>query len=360
MGPSEIRQQRLYNQRIAGTPLKTAGDVVAWLGAMQAQDYAGALWAIGLRMRQATPLIIEQALASRSIIRTWPMRGTLHFVAAADARWMLELLAPRVLAAQARRLYSQFGLDGAVLARARDAITRALLLDKQLTRQKLYAALEAADISTAGGRGLQIVWSLAQEGLICSGARAGKQQTFVLLDEWIPQSKRLQRDEALAVLAARYFSSHGPATLRDFAWWSGLTIKEAQTAVDLASAGIVRETIDGQSYWIGSDLPARQEALPAAYLLPPFDEYTVAYADRSALVDSAHSAIVTPSLILGPVIVIDGRVAGTWKRVSNNGSLVISARLFGPLDEAEQRALNAAAQRYGAFHQAPEISIQAS
>ena len=180
-----IARQRLANQQIADPTLTRPADVVAWLGAMQAQDYLGALWAIGLRLPGAREATVEQALADRSIVRTWPMRGTLHFVAAADARWMLALLAPRTMAQAAGR-FRQLGLDDDAFALSRDACIAALQGGRQLTRAALYQVVEAAHVSTAGQRGIHILWRLAHEQLICFGARAGKQQTFALLDEWAP------------------------------------------------------------------------------------------------------------------------------------------------------------------------------
>lgn len=185
-------------------------------------------------MRNAVEADIEQALADRTIIRTWPMRGTLHFVAATDVRWMLELLTPRIVANNAQRLLRQFGLDEAVFARSKDLFVRALQGGKRLARNAMYEVLEAGGVSTAGQRGLHILGRLAQAGVICFGAREGKQQTFALLDEWAPTARRMARDEALAEIARRYFTSHGPATLQDFAWWSGLTVANAQAALELA------------------------------------------------------------------------------------------------------------------------------
>jgi hypothetical protein len=204
---------------------------VGGLGAVQAQDYLGALWAIGLRLR-AAETAIEQAIATRSIVRTWSMRGTLHFVAAEDVRWMLGLLAPRSLASSLGRLRA-LELDQAVFNRSRDLFIAALSGGKQLRREAMLELLASANISPGGQRGIHILGRLAQEGLICFGAREGKQHTFALLEEWVPQAMlRLgpkSRDEALAELARRYFTGHGPATLPDFVWWSGLTTSEART-----------------------------------------------------------------------------------------------------------------------------------
>jgi winged helix DNA-binding protein len=231
MTRAKVPQQRLHNQRLAATHLDTPAEVVRWLGAVQAQEYLGSLWAIGLRTRNATEAIVERAIADRSIVRTWPMRGTLHFVAAEDVRWMLELMTPRVVAAAAGRLAREYELDRSAFGRSAEVVARALEGGGSLTREAMYRALEVARISTAGGRGLHITWRLAHDGLICFGPRQGKQQTFVLLDEWIPGAKRLAREEALCELARRYFTSHGPATTHDFAWWSGLLLSDAAEAL---------------------------------------------------------------------------------------------------------------------------------
>ena len=203
MTPQDIAQFRLYYQQIATTKFKEPSQVVSWLGAMQAQDYAGVKWSIGLRLPGATDADIERAIAAKTIIRTWPMRGTLHFVAPEDVRWMLALLTPRIIAQTAGR-YRQLELDEAIFARSKELFAQALQGDKQLTRDEMQQLLEQANISTAGQRGYHILVRAAQDGLICFGAPSGKQQTFALLDEWAPQAKSLERDEALAELARRY------------------------------------------------------------------------------------------------------------------------------------------------------------
>ncbi len=262
-----IARQRLYNQRIAGSSFEQPGDVVTWLGAVQAQDYLSALWAVGLRMKISIERDVEQALADRAIVRTWPMRGTLHFVAADDVRWMLELLTPRVIAGTATR-YKQLELDAATFSRSRIVIERALQGGKALERRELYEVLQAAHISTAGQRGIHVLARLAQEGVICFGARAGRQQTFVLLDEWVPQSRRMEHDAALAELTKRYFSSHGPATLQDFVWWSGLSTADARVGIELAKPHLTRARVGEIEYWMAPDMPARRAKTDNAHLLP--------------------------------------------------------------------------------------------
>ncbi len=351
-----IAVRRLCNQRLAGAGFETPGAVVAWMGAVQAQDYLGSLWALGLRMKTAREEAIEQAIADRTVVRTWPMRGTLHFVAPADVRWMLSLLTPRVIAGQRGR-HRQLELDQTDFDRSRDVLTRALEGGRQLTRDAAYETLEAAGISTAGQRGIHILARLAQDGLLCFAARQGKQQTFALLEEWVPAARMLTRDEALAELAERYFTSHGPAALPDFTWWSGLTVADAKLGLELAGPRLEREVVDGQAYWSSAAAPGAgsSPASPTAWLLPPFDEYTVAYKDRSAVLDPAHGGRISGNGIFYPIIVLDGRVAGTWKRAFKKGSVVVTLSPFAPLKKKERQAVAVAADRYGAFLGVPAV-----
>jgi hypothetical protein len=324
----------LRSQLLARNPATTAREVVAHLGAVQAQDYLGALWAVGSRMRAAVESDVERALADRSIVRCWPMRGTLHFVAAEDARWMLELLAPRVLTRHRPRLQREFELDPRTLRRCRTVVERALVGGKALTRTEIYATLENAGISTSASRGLHILFVLAHEHLICFGSRRGKQPTFVLLDEWLPATKPKPRQEAIAELARRYLIGHGPATIADFAWWSGLTLKEANegfAAVDVQHA------------------PVRASATPNVHLLPPFDEYTVAYKDRSAIVDPTFAKRVSGFGILNTVVVVNGLVVGSWKRSLRGKAVDITVSPFRELTGRETRALEGECGRYARF-----------
>ena len=329
--------QRLHSQLLARNPAATAHEVVAHFGAVQAQDYLGALWAVGLRMRAAVESDVERALAERSIVRCWPMRGTLHFVAAEDARWMLELLAPRVLSRHRARLQRDFELDPRTLSRSRTLIERALQGGNALTRPEIYATLEKARISTRASRGLHILFALAHEHLICFGARRGKQPTFVLLDEWLPATKPRPREDALAELARRYCTGHGPATAADFAWWSGLTLKEANEGFALAD--------------VQCESSAKSMGVtPSVHLLPPFDEYTVAYKDRSAIIDPTFARRVNAGGgILNAVVVVNGLVAGTWKRDLHDKFVDITISPFRTLTARETRSLEKEGARYAKF-----------
>lgn len=350
MKTSDIARLRLHNQAIASARFEKPVDVVHWLGAVQAQDYPGSLWALGLRVRSASEASIERAVEERSIVRTWPLRGTLHFVAAEDVRWMLMLSCERTVARAAGR-YRQLGLDEATFAKSRRVIARALEGGRQLTRAELSAALERRGVATEGQRLIHILNRASLEGLTCYAARRGKQLTFALLDEWAPHARRLAREEALAELAARYFKSRGPATLQDFAWWSGLTTADARAGLEASKQSLRREALDGQTYWLSSSASAaRKDASPSANLLPAFDEYTVAYKERAAILNTPHALPANAAFaILGPTVIVDGRAAGTWKRTLKKGSVLIETSLWTTLKRSERHELDAAARRYGEF-----------
>ena len=348
---TKLAHRRLAAQKISGGNFESPEEVVSWMGAMQAQDYASSLWAIGLRMRgAATQALVEQAIAERRIVRTWPMRGTLHFVAAEDVRWMSALMTPRVIAANQARLLREFELDDAVLARSRKVLVKALRDGQRLMRSEVYAALESAGIATARQRGIHITGRLAQEGLLCLGPRADKQPTFVLLDEWVSTHRAMEREQALAELARRYFHSHGPATLQDFAWWSGLTVKDVQLGIELAADDLAQEIIGGRIYFHSGEESGLSDLPNDPQLLPAFDEYLVAYKDRSAAVEARFSPqVIGINGLFNASIVIDGNVAGTWKRSFDKTGITLELGPFRVLLKKELNSLNRAARRYGDF-----------
>jgi hypothetical protein len=350
MTPGFLRQ-RLANQGLARPTFRRPEEAVAWLGAVQAQDYLGSLWGIGQRVRSPTEGAIEAAETRRAIVRTWPMRGTLHFVAARDARWMTRLLAPRVIARHAARWQRDFDVDAARVARADEILTRALEGGKRLTREELYAALEARRIPTAASRGLHLLLVLAMRGRLCLAGRVGKQHSFALLDEWLPATPPLEDDAALAELATRYFTGHGPATQRDFVWWSGITVTDARRALDGAQRRLASETVDGQTFWWGAARPSRiaRASAPHVRLLPAYDEYTVGYADRAPLLEPRSRLSARGMGLLGPVVLVDGRVIGTWSRAIKGGRVNVVPRLARRTTREEGTALRAALTDYGRF-----------
>ena len=324
--------------------------MVASLGAMQAQDYLGTLWAIGLRLPAATEAKIEQAIADRAIIRTWPLRTTLHFVAAADVHWLLEFLGPRIVAAVGLR-HEQYGLDKTALTRIRKVLVKALQGDQQLTRDEIYGWLKGAGISVEGQRGYHILWRMGVDRVICFGPRRGKQQTFSLLEEWVPKVRDLEQDAALAELTLRYFKGHGPATLPDFVWWSGLKISDAKAGLAMVSAQLESLTVNDRLYWMQPGMPRLGKRAPVVNLLPGFDEYLLGYRDRTAALDPLHAQKIQPGSngMFSSTIVVNGKVTGTWRRVLAKKSVKIRTNLFRSLTKGEARGLEEAIRRYCAF-----------
>ncbi|HEU4715616.1 MAG TPA: winged helix DNA-binding domain-containing protein [Candidatus Saccharimonadales bacterium] len=347
----DIANLRLSSQHIAQADFKTAHDVVAWMGAMQAQDYNGALWAIALRTPNLTKDDVEKAIAERQIVRTWPMRGTLHFLAAEDARWITQLLAPRALAAATSRR-KQLAIDDAVLAAARDVIVRALEGGKCLTRNDLLSRLDDAGIATAEQRGSHLLYHWAAMTLICFGPHEGKQPTFVLMDEWLPPTPERTREEALKELATRYFKSHGPASLRDFAGWGKLTVKDARLGIELAGTALASQEENGTVYWFD---PAVEPAAPATYLLPGFDEYMLGYKDRTAALALEHTNRIVPGNngMFLPTLVNNGQVVATWKKtVRSKSQTILITSLEAPSD-VQLASVAPALKRYEAYSGLP-------
>jgi winged helix DNA-binding protein len=351
MRRSDIARLRMVNQRFLKPSFRSPAGVVRWFGAVQSQDLASSLYAIGLRMRDASEATVERAIAGRSIVRSWPMRRTIHCMPAEDARWMVRLLAPRQIARMAV-YHRRLGITNHDLERAGKVLHRALAGGKQLTRLEIYGALNAAGVATDApegmSRGLHFITHWAQAGLICMASRSGKQHSFALLDEWAPRGRELSGDDAYAELASRYVQSHGPATVADFAWWAGLTMPEAKRSLGLIADSLKAVTIDGAEYWLIRDLSEAVAGPLPVLLLPAFDEYTVGYADRSAAVDEAILATVNHGLAAG--IYINGRMAGTWKRaLSGKSKVTVLPNLFRKLTNKERTALRRAAERYAMF-----------
>lgn len=357
MTDSEIARLRLNAQGLVpsapASGCQTTAEAVFRLGAMQAQDYEGALWALGLRLAQAgLPLrraAVEQAVWDRQIVRTWPMRGTLHFVAAADVRWMLALLTPRVLQASTKR-QSQLEIDAQVLTRSAQVLETELADGQILSRSLLLERLEAAGIRTDQQRGYHLLSWHAQQGRICCGPPQGKQPTFVWLESWLPPAPERDRDSALAEIALRFFNGHGPATLADLMRWTGLTARDARRGLEQVSGQL--ETLERASerYWMAPGLsPAPADSL---LLLPGFDEYLLGYKDRSAVLAPEYAAAICPGNngMFMPTLVHNGRVGGIWKRKLTARSVSLQLQPFAdPLSASWQAALPAAAARYGHF-----------
>lgn len=345
-----IALHRLNNQQLTQSNVQTPADLLTWFGAVQAQDYLASKWALGVRLPESTDATIERAIADRSIVRTWAMRGTLHLLAANDVRWILSLIKNRFQAAY-RTHFRRIGLTDEELAKGQEAITHALLGKKQLTRPALKAALEQAGFRTHEQQlNHLLVWA-AVDGLICCSCRQGNEFTYTLLDEWLPITPMPDHSDALTELTRRYFTSHGPATLADFVWWSGLTAATAKVGLEGAKTSLLQEVIAGQVYWMPSTMTALKYAVCRVHLLPSFDEYLVAYKDRSAALGSlAFSQIVSAGNgIFKPVVVVDGQVAGTWKRTLKKDAVLVETSLLIPVTKDQQRAIEKEIETYRAF-----------
>jgi hypothetical protein len=312
------------------------------------------LWGVGLRLAptaQATEAGVEQALADRSLVRAWPMRSTIHFLAAEDARWVLALLAPRqrmLIDNMAR--YARVKFDETIYARSQAVFAQALRGGRHLTRPELAEALEQAGIDAQGQFNLLQRRAMA-DGQLVYGLRRGKTLTHVLLDEWVPPGPVLPREAALAELVRRYFTSHGPALVEDFAWWSGLTRSDTRLGLELSRPHLGRSAVNGREYWHAPEpAPAAARADgPAAHLLPPYDEYTIAYRERGDFYDPAQAAHLGNTYAFWSTICVDGRVVGMWRRTLKKGVVVVETAFFAPLSRAKTRAVAAAAERYAGF-----------
>ena len=346
-----IVRRRLHAQRLAGPPCATAADAVAWSGAVQAQEYAEALWSVGMRVDDHTAAAVEAACDRGEILRTHVLRPTWHFVAAADLRWLLRVTGARVQAKSAGRR-RELRLDDDTLARCHEVMATVLADGEPRTRRELGAALEAAGIDMTGQRLPHTLGHAELEGVVASGPRRGKQHTYLPLEGRAPAAPQRSREADVADLVRRYFTSHGPATLRDFAWWSGLTLTDGRAGVAACGDALVGEEGPDGTAWISSSSAAAPAPAPSgaagearAFLLGTFDELTVAHRDlRNVHADGR----ATNELLIRP-IVIDGITVGGWTRRLAAREVTIEVVLGSPLDERQSAGLHAAAERFGAF-----------
>lgn len=338
--PPSLLADRLRRQCLVGSTFTTPAEVVAWMGAVQAQEYAVAGWALALRARGITAAVVDRALADGTIIRTHVMRPTWHFVVPGDLRWMLALTAPRIR--QLMRSYdARLELTARVYGRARAVMAHALEGGRTLTRAELGAALGRARIVASGQRLAHLMMDAELAAVVCSGPRRGNQFTYGLVDERVPAAPALSPDEALAALATRYFRSHGPATIRDFSWWSGLTIGDARRGV--AGAGLEHDVLAAP--------PMLTTRAGAHYLLPAYDEYLIAYRDRGAVLDPKYARNLGIYMFdtYPNQIVVDGCVAGSWKRVVAASGVEVAARFHARPAPAVRSAFTRMTARYSRF-----------
>jgi hypothetical protein len=322
---------------------------------VQSQDYSGAKWALGLRTEGSDSAALDDAFNAGRFLRTHVLRPTWHFVAPEDIRWLLALTGPRVLAGAAGRL-RQLELDATILRRSDDALARSLEGGRAMTRRELGAALSMRGIDPAGQRLPYFLMHGELTGLICSGPMQGLQHTFTLLDERVPAASSKPRDEAVAELVRRYFRSHGPATVHDFAWWSGLTVADGRRGLEAISSDLESATVDGRTYWRAD--PGRQgrpRARAVLHLLPNYDELTVAYRDHATAIDPRARSVFGgwAAGVLGNVVALDGQIVGSWRRSPSKNAIHVAVNLAVELSGAERDALGDAADRFARFLGSP-------
>ena len=337
--------RRLDNHKLLQSDLREPAAIVGWLGAVQSQDFRGAMWALGQRASGLPAAAIVRAYDAGAILRTHVLRPTWHFVTPADIGWMLMLTAPRVQRFNAP-YYRQFDLDPRTLSRTRSILARTLEGDVHLTRSELADALKRARIEAKGIRLALVTIDAELNQVICSGAMRGKQFTYARFDTRVPRSRTFTHDEALAELTRRYFASHGPATMRDFAWWSGLTMSDVKAGIALMKPEIAREVVGDLEYWtIPSDAPRRRRASSAS-LLPTYDEYLIAYKDRAMVVGASRPLFRER---FAHHVVIDGMLAGSWKPMVTGTGVLIDVSYYDAPTAPQRRALERAAAMYGRF-----------
>jgi Winged helix DNA-binding domain len=351
----DVARLRLRAQALVGHDAHSAVDVVERMLALQAQDFLAAKWALGVRSPGLSAADVDAALNSGSIVRSWPMRGTLHVVPPTDLNWMLQLTTPRLLAGTKTR-QAQLDLDQPVIEQARMVAHDVLSGGRELSRAGFLRALEDHGIATAAQRGYHLIWHLAQSGTLCWGRVEGTAQVLVLLDEWVPRPRRLHRDEALGEFLVRYLRGHGPATISDFAWWSQLTLADARTGLAVAGDRLSELEVDGQTLYLAAatdvgELGSRIRQRSPVLTLGNFDEYLLGYRDRSFSVDPANLVRVVPGKngIFLPLMVSNGRVIGTWRRQTKGRSITAEPQPFGAFSDRAAAGFARSIERYAAF-----------
>lgn len=346
----DILHLRLLHQQIIYSKLKTVKALVGFMGAMQAQDYAMSRWAAGIRLPGKSEASIQQAIDNGEVVRTHLLRPTWHLVAAEDIYWILELTSPHIRTSMKSRA-SNLKLNDAALQKCNIIIENALIKSQFLTRDDLVNALNQSGISTSeDNRAAHIFLYAELDGLICSGPNIKGKSTYALLRNRVPNPPKITRQEALPLLAERYFSSHGPATLADFVWWSGLPVRDARAGIEMAGKSLVCENIQSKDYWYSGKYNKVQTNGTTIYLLPAYDEFVISYTDRSALLAVAHhKKAISNNGIFKPLIIINGQATGVWKRTIKNDKVIIETELFRKHTQSEQNGIEEAADIYGKF-----------
>jgi hypothetical protein len=349
----EIAHRRLHAQHLVGPPLPDPVSVVRHFGAMQAQEYAVAKWSVAQRTTGVDDAAMQKLIDDGSILRTHVLRPTWHFVAADDLGWLQALTGPRVQVFN--RYYNrQHGLDDEVAARTNMLIAGALRGGNHLTRVEVGEVLAAGGFPATGNKLAYVVMRAELDGVVANGAMRGRQHTYALVEERVAAARALDPDAALAELTLRYFTAHGPATTKDFAWWSSLTLTQVKRGLALVGDALTSDVVDGRTVWFPPGAPPA--ARPAALMLQGYDEYVVAFSDTKCAFNLAGASPPPgryPDNSTRHPIVVDSQLVGFWRRIAQERSLALELDLFAPTTAAQRRALDEEIQRYGAYAGAP-------
>lgn len=289
-------------------------------------------WALGIRLHDSTVTTINKAIDSGELVRTHLLRPTWHLVSSDDIGWMLKLTAPQIRSAVKYR-DKELGLTKPIFRKSNSILELSLRSGIHLTRQELISKFTEAKIDVDNNRASHLLLRAETEGIICSGRLKDNKPTYALLPEWIQKTKKLDRDEALRELAFRYFLSRGPATLEDFNWWSGLSMKDSKLALEFVKSDLVSEVIEDKTYWFSNPSAVPDQFTDEVYLLPAYDEFLLSYKDRTASLPIAnHKRAVSSNGIFYPVIVRKGKIIGTWKYSMEKNMGVVQTNLFNVSD----------------------------
>ncbi len=330
--------------------------MVAYLGAVQGQEYAQTKWGLGLRLPNLNDYDIEQELTDGKILRTHILRPTWHFVSAHDINWLLTLTAPRVHSVNSF-MYRKLELDETLFKICNNIIAKALYGGKHLTREELNTQLKKNKIKAEGHRLSYIMMQAELNGLICSGIRRGNQFTYALLEERVPNSRIKNKEEALAELSKRYFKSRGPATIKDFSTWSGLTIGECKEGLSLVESNFIKKKLGDEEFIFPHNSLADYKNPYEIYLLPVYDEFIMGYKNREAILEFRNSINPVPVFRFDSMIIFEGQIIGTWKRTIKSKLIELEYNFFKPLNKNRKGLFIKAIDRFGEFNNLPVKAI---
>jgi hypothetical protein len=349
MKPSDISRLRLTSQQINGSKFKNAKDLTEWMGAIQAQDFNMAKWALGVRLPNSTDKTIESAIDRGEIIRIHVLRPTWHFVSPDDINWMLDLTANQIKASMKSR-DKVLELTDNIFSKSNSVIEKALITGEHLSREDLVLELNRANIQTNNNRTSHLMVRAELDGIICSGKVKNNKQTYTLLTNRILKTKKLSKDEALGKLAMKYFKSHCPATLQDFTWWSGLPAGDARHALEMVKSNFISETIGKNTYWFTNSFSALKDKKDLISFLPAYDEFIISYKDRSAsLMNEDTKKALSTNGIFRPVILLNGIATGLWKRTVKNDKILLETEFFRSSEKITKASIENAILTYAQF-----------